>query len=104
MVYQCFEQVQYTVFMDRLAPDDVQAVVSGMASNRQLIVGIIEQLKEALQLPPKTLPQGLMFLSLCWETANYDKWNISVRRKQCICVLSWMPHLRGPSFLIFLCL
>ena len=37
--------------MERLAPEDVQAIIAGVASNRQFIQGIAEQVKEAIQLP-----------------------------------------------------
>ena len=47
--------------MDRLAPEDVQAIVSGVASNPQLVAGIVAQLKEAIQpsapTPSITNPQ-----------------------------------------------
>lgn len=42
--------------MDRLAPEDIQAIVAGMANNRELITGIVDQLKEAIQLPPPSPP------------------------------------------------
>ena len=37
--------------MDRLAPEDVQAIVSGVVNNPQLVAGIAAQLKEAIQPP-----------------------------------------------------
>ena len=37
--------------MDRLAPEDVQAIVSGVVNNPQLEAGIAAQLKEAIQPP-----------------------------------------------------
>ena len=43
---------------DRLAPEDIEAIVSGVASNRQLMAGIVEQLKEALQPAPPTTTTG----------------------------------------------
>ena len=37
--------------MERLVLEDVQAIIAGVASNRQLIQGIAEQVKEAIQQP-----------------------------------------------------
>ena len=37
--------------MERLAPKNVQAIIAGVASNRQLIQGIVEQVKEAILQP-----------------------------------------------------
>ena len=37
--------------MERLAPEDIQAIIIGVASNRQFIQGIAEQVKEAIRLP-----------------------------------------------------
>ena len=40
--------------MERLAPEDVQAIIAGIASNRQLIQGISEQVKEAIRQPTQS--------------------------------------------------
>ena len=37
--------------MDRLSPEDLQAIVTGVATNQELISGIVSQLKDAIQVP-----------------------------------------------------
>ena len=39
--------------MNRLAPEDIEAIVSGVAGNRQFIEGIVAQVKEAVQPPAR---------------------------------------------------
>ena len=57
VLFLCSSEV-YPSNMDRLAPEDLQAIVSGVASNRYLITEIVAQLKKALQpTPPATHTQ-----------------------------------------------
>ena len=45
------------VGMEHLSPEDLQAIVTGVASNRELISGIVSQLRDALQTPPSPASQ-----------------------------------------------
>ena len=56
----CLEVVitRSIIVMDRVAPKDIQGIVSGVGSNRQLMAGVVEQLKEVLQPPPPATATG----------------------------------------------
>ena len=40
--------------MERLSLEDLQAIVTGVADNRELISGIVSQLRDALQAPHRS--------------------------------------------------
>ena len=49
-------QLVLSIVMERLAQEDIQAIISGVATNPQLVSGIVAQLREAIQPPTPTVP------------------------------------------------
>ena len=49
-------QLVLPIVMERLAQEDIQAIISGVATNPQLVSGIVAQLREAIQPPTPTVP------------------------------------------------